>query len=412
MSNTPPPITNAPHAGANLTTRYRTLIVLTAAQCFGQTAVPLFVLLGGIVGAQLAPSLDWATLPAAALIIGMAAATMPASLLMARFGRKAGYLGGTALSIFGALLAAWATTEGSFALFCLAAFLVGCHSAVLQQFRFAVAESVPTERVSRALSILMLAGIFAALVGPAVGERFSAVPELAPFTGSFLALAALVSVSFFILLLCFRNLPVLEDTTSEPARPLSEVLRQPQLVLAIAASAIGYSVMSLVMTATPIAMHEMHQHSLADTTWVIQSHILAMFLPSLFSGVLIARLGVMRIISAGLLLLGLCIVLGWGEPALMHYWGTMVLLGIGWNFLFLGGTTLLTQSYRPSERYQVQAANDFAVFGTQAAASLGAGVLLAAVGWNGVLAFSVPWLLLLLPALFIARRGAPRLKPT
>ena len=158
------------------------------------------------------------------------------------------------------------------------------------------------------------------------------------------------------------------------------------------------------MTATPVSMHEMDHHSLDETTWVVQSHILAMYIPSFFSGFLVARFGVMRIIQSGFLLMLVCVAVGWGRPDLMHYFGTMVLLGVGWNFLFLGGTTLLTQSYRVSERFKVQAANDFMIFGLQAIGSLGAGVLLATMGWNGVLAFSLPWLLLLIPVAIYANK--------
>ena len=163
--------------------------------------------------------------------------------------------------------------------------------------------------------------------------------------------------------------------------------------------------MSLIMTATPVSMHEVDQHSLDDTAWVVQSHILAMYIPSFFSGFLISRFGVMRIIQAGLVLMLICVLIGWGEPRLMHYFGSMVLLGVGWNVLFLGGTTLLTQSYRASERFKVQAANDFMIFGWQAVGSLGAGVLLATLGWNGVLAFSLPWLVLLIPAMWMVKRA-------
>ena len=188
-------------------------------------------------------------------------------------------------------------------------------------------------------------------------------------------------------------------------RPLGTVLRQPTVILAVASAVVGYTIMSLIMTATPVSMHEVDEHSLDDTAWVVQSHILAMYIPSFFSGFLIARFGVMRIIQGGLVLMLICVVIGWGEPELMHYFGSMVLLGVGWNVLFLGGTTLLTQSYRSSERFKVQAANDFMIFGWQAVGSLGAGVLLATLGWNGVLAFSLPWLVLLIPAMWMVKRA-------
>jgi MFS family permease len=384
---------------------YRTLLVLTLAQCFGHTATPILVLLGGIVGAKIAPSMDLATLPIAIQIMGVASAAIPASILMSKVGRKAGFLTGTALAIVAALLAAYAVYQESFVLFCLAAFLIGNYVAFLQQFRFAVAESVTSDKVPRSLSILMLAGIFAAVVGPEIGRRFSSLEQLPLYVGSFLGMAAMLSISFLILLLFYRNTPVVAKHHEGVARPLRQVFKQPKIILAITAAAMAYSVMSLVMTATPLSMHEIDHHSLDDTTWVLQSHILAMYVPSFFSGLLISWLGVQRVIQAGFVLMATCIVIGWGQPEFIHYWGALVFLGIGWNFLFLGGTTLLTQSYRNSERFKVQAINDFTVFGLQAVGSLSAGVLLATVGWNGVMGFALPGLLLLVLVLFFGGRA-------
>ena len=383
---------------------YRTLIVLLAAQCFGQTAAPILVLLGGLIGAQIAPSANLMTLPLAFMIIGTAATTAPASMLMARVGRKMGFLFGSGLAVFASLLAALGVYQQSFTVFCLAAFLIGSYLAFLQQYRFAVAESVAPDAVPKSLSILMLAGIVAALLGPEVGRRFSSVDGLPDFVGSFLGLAVMMAMSFFILLLFFRDTEIQAYTSAGDERPLGLVLRQPTVILAIASAVVGYTIMSLIMTATPVSMHELDQHSLDATTWVVQSHILAMYIPSLFSGFLIARFGVLRIIQCGFLLMLICVVVGWGRPELMHYFGSMVLLGVGWNFLFLGGTTLLTQSYRMSERFKVQATNDFMIFGLQAVGSLGAGMLLATLGWNGVLAFSLPWLLVLIPVLIYAKK--------
>ncbi len=374
----------------------RSLLVLTIAQSFGLTAAPILVLLGGIVGTQIAPSANLATLPVAVQIVGIASAAIPASLLMSRMGRKAGFLAGTALAIVAALLAAQAIAQQSFFLFVVAAFLIGVYIAFLQQFRFAVAESVPAAQVPKSLSVLMLAGIVAAMLGPEVGRRFSAVEGLPLYVGSFLGLAVMLSISFLVLLLFYKNSSIQGADKKEATRPLWEVLRQPKVILAITAAAIAYSVMSLVMTATPLSMHEIDRHSLADTTRVIQSHILAMYVPSFFSGILISRFGAATIIKVGFVIMLACMLLGWGEPQLVHYWGALVLLGIGWNFLYLGGTTLLTQSYRSDERFKVQAVNDFLVFGMQAVGSLSAGVLLAFAGWNGVLAFTLPGLMVLL----------------
>lgn len=385
--------------------KYRTLIVLTVAQCFGHTAAPILVLLGGIVGAQIAPSPDLATLPIAVQILGIASSAIPASMFMSRAGRKAGFLAGTALAICAALLAAFAISRESFSLFVLAGFLMGIYIAFMQQFRFAVAESVPSELIPRSLSILMLAGIVSALLGPEVGRRFSEVEGLPLYVGSFLGLAVLLSISFVILLLFYRNSYVEPETKNESKRSLPEILKQPKLMLAVAAAAIAYSVMALVMTATPLSMHEIDNFSLEATTRVIQSHILAMYLPSFFSGALITRFGPLKVIKAGFVLMLVCVTIGWGNPQFFHYLGALIFLGVGWNFLFLGGTTLLTQCYRSSERFKVQAVNDFLVFGLQGVGSLSAGVLLAAIGWNGVMVFVLPALVVLALVLWFARDG-------
>lgn len=384
---------------------YRTLIVLTLAQCFGHTASPILVLLGGIIGAQIAPSMDLATLPIAIQICGVASAAIPASILMARVGRKIGFLIGTAIAISAALLAAFAVYNESFLLFCFAAFFIGNYVAFLQQFRFAVAESVPSETIPRSLSVLMLAGIFAAIVGPEIGRRFSEVDSLPLYVGSFFGMAAMLSISFLILLIFFEDTKIEIKTQDQSPRPLPEIFKQPKIILAIIAAAMAYSIMSLVMTATPLSMHEIDHHSLADTTWVLQSHILAMYIPSFFSGFLITWFGVQRIIQAGFILMVACVVIGWGQPQFIHYWGALVFLGVGWNFLFLGGTTLLTQSYRSSERFKVQAINDFTVFGLQAVGSLSAGLLLATSGWNGVMGFALPGLTILAIGIVVGRKA-------
>ena len=265
---------------------YRTLIVLLGAQCFGQTAAPVLVLVGGLVGAQIAPSANLMTLPLAVMIIGTATTTAPASILMARVGRRMGFLFGSGLSVVASLLAAWGIYQQSFAVFCAAAFLIGSYIAFLQQFRFAVAESVAPDEVPKSLSILMLAGIVAAILGPEVGRRFSFVDGLPDFVGSFLGLAVLMAMSFLVLLLFFRDIEVKADAVEGDERPLSTVLRQPTVILAVASAVVGYTIMSLIMTATPVSMHEIDQHSLDDTAWVVQSHILAMYIPSFFSGFL------------------------------------------------------------------------------------------------------------------------------
>ena len=374
------------------------------AQSFGLTAAPILVLLGGIVGTQLAPQTDLATLPITFQIIGLASAAIPASMLMSKVGRRIGFLIGTALGLFAALLCAYAVWHESFYVFVLGTFLIGNYIAFLQQFRFAVAETVPKDKIPRSLSILMLAGIVAALLGPEVGQRYSAVDGLPLYVGSFLGLASLLTISLLILLLFYRDTNVVTEVSEGEIRPAQVIFKQPKLILAIVSAAMAYSIMSLIMTATPLSMHEIERYSLESTTRVLQSHILAMYAPSFFSGLLISKLGVFRVIKFGLAVMTLSIFVGSGEPGYIDYWVALIFLGIGWNFLYLGGTTLLTQCYRSSERFRVQAVNDFIVFGLQGFGSLGAGVLLASVGWNGLLTAAVPGLLILLIVIIFARR--------
>ncbi|MFT7684828.1 MAG: MFS family permease [Candidatus Azotimanducaceae bacterium] len=382
---------------------YRSLIVLTLAQAFAQSATPIVVLLGGIIGATMAPSNELATLPIALMIVGTATTSVPAAILMSRVGRKAGFLFGCAYASLAGLIAAYALINDNFVLFCLATFIVGSHNAFIQQYRFAAVETVPAEKVATTLSILMLAGVVAAFSGPEIAILTRHASELGEFVGSFFAITAMMGCAFCIL--CFYPNSKLErEVSTEAQRPLPVILRQPRFFLAVAASAVGFGVMSFVMTATPVSMHTVDHHSFEDTAWVIQSHIMAMYLPSLFSGLLIARFGPIKIISVGLALMFVCLFIANLDQQLMHYWWALVLLGIGWNFLFLGGTTLLTQNYRPAERYKVQALNDFLVFSMQAVAALSSGVILAQFGWTWVLAVSVPWLILLLPILLFATK--------
>lgn len=368
------------------------------------TGVPIVVLLGGIVGARIAPSANLATVPVALMIVGTAASTVPAALFMGRAGRKVGFLTGAAGACASGLLAAAAIAAGNFWLFCGATFLVGAHNAFVQQYRFAVAESVPAERIGPSLSFLMLAGVIAAWAGPETANLLHDALPWGEFTGSFVGLSLFMAATF--VLLCFFPNDHRVETAPDhrPERALSVIVMQPVFLLAAGASVAGYAVMSLIMTATPVSMHTVDGFSLDDTTVVIQSHIIAMYLPSLFSGILVARFGARRIITAGLVLMLVCIALAAADRQLVNYWGALVLLGVGWNFLFLGGTTLLTETHRDNERFKVQAINDFLVFGCQALAALGSGVILTLGGWQWILTLSLPWLLALLVILWFAKK--------
>ena len=384
----------------------RTLITLTLAACVAQTGAPMVVLLGGIVGAGLAPVPGLATLPVALMIVGTAMTTIPASLLMRRMGRKFGFIFAACYAAFGGLLAALAIVNDGFWLLCVATFLVGSHNAFVQQYRFAVAESVPKERLGRSLSVLMLAGVVAAYIGPKLATELQGAVSVHLYAGSFLGLTGLMIAAAGVLTFYVPNTP-LSATQGGDGRPLLEIAKQPNFQLALASAVAAWSIMSLLMTATPVAMHEVDGFNMPDTAFVIQSHIMAMFLPSLVTGFLIDRFGAPTMIFCGAVILAACLIVGYTDHQLIHYWWSLVLLGVGWNFMQLGGTALLTTTYQPSEQFKVQAFNDFTVFALQAVAALSSGYLLLNLGWHFLIYFSAPLLVLPLVLLVVRRAQTP-----
>lgn len=381
----------------------RNLPILSISQALAVSPIPAITLVSGIIGMQLAPSQALATAASSAMVIGLALATIPAAMLMKRIGRQRGFIGSAILAGLATLLAAYAISQDSFALFCLATFLIGANGAFVQQYRFAAAESVSPSQVSKAVSLVMIGGIFAGFLGPEIVKYTKDWLEAGTYTGSFVILAGFYGV-VAILMFFYREVAPTQDETSGEERPLGQIARQPVFLMAVAASAVSYGVMTLIMTATPVNMHLLHGFSLDETAWVIESHVIAMFLPSLFTGFLIFRLGVLRMMLIGLICLFICLGMGIYSQALLHYWWALVLLGVGWNFLFVGGTTLLTRSYRPAERFKVQAANDFTVFGVQAMASLSAGAVLAVSTWEALNLTGLPFLVALLAGLLLLRK--------
>jgi len=362
----------------------------------------LVVLISGIIGVRFAPDEGLATLPVALAVVGVAGSTLPTGRLAARFGRRPVFISYGLLAIAAALFSAWSLVYESFPAFCLGAFLLGWAAAAGHQYRFAALEQVPAEAAPRAISVLLLGGIIGAFIGPEIAVRGRNLLDV-PFAGSYL----LLSCSYVLgVLLVSRNPDSLVEEAGSPApgRPLGDVLRSPVVALAIASAALGYGVMSFLMTATPISMHQHAGHSLEATKGVIQSHIIAMYLPSLAFAWLLSRLGFRRMLGAGVLALFACTVVALWGVAVMHYWWSMVLLGIGWNFLFLGGTNLLVYGYRASERFRVQSLNDFLVFGVQATVALSSGWALDRLGWNGLLLLTLPAMAAYV--LVLARSGA------
>jgi MFS family permease len=384
-------------------------MTLGIAQFLGSFGQVTMVVLAGIIGALLAPDARLATLPVTSSVIGVAIATVPAALSMARFGRRRVFMTGAFLAAAGCLVAAAAITGGNFWLYCAANTLIGANLAFTAQFRFAAAESVPATMVSRAVAWIMLGTVAAAAVAPrlVVAVRFLGGVE---YVASFLLLAGVYSLSAITLLRLREPTPSgAQDDT--PARPLGEIAAQPAFRIAVLAAAVGYGVMALIMTATPLSMHVHEGHSVEATALVIQGHVLAMYLPSLVSGWLVARLGVMRMLAMGALCEAACVVFALSGRDVMHYASAMITLGVGWNLLFVAGTTLLTRSYRPSERFRVQACNEFVMFGVMAAASLLAGVLINTVGWQIMNLLALAPLVLLVSAALLFSRGIAQRRP-
>ncbi|HSJ95683.1 MAG TPA: MFS transporter [Myxococcota bacterium] len=360
----------------------RNVYVLAVAQAFSAAGMMTVFLLGAIVGSQLAPIPELATLPVSLTVVGLAATAIPAALLMERIGRRTAFVASSTVAAVAALAVAWAIVQASFALLCAATLALGANLAFQQQQRFAAAESVPPAQASRAISTVMIGTLAAAAVGP---QLALALKDLVPgheYAGSFVGVAALCLAAALVLTRCDPGLPPPRTAGSAQGRPIGAVVRQPMFLVAVAAAVVSYAVMSFIMTATPISMHVHDHHSDTDTAWVIQSHLLAMYGPSLFTGRLIGRIGVRAGMTAGLALMFACVAIASAGHDLMHYWWGLVLLGVGWNLLFVAGTALLTTTYEPAERFRAQAVNEFSVFGTQALASLLAGPAIHLLGWR------------------------------
>jgi MFS family permease len=357
--------------------------LLTLIQALAMSTGTMLVLAGGVLGAQLTPDPSWSTLPLAMSIVGTACGVVPITRLMQHFGRKPVFITATTLGALVTLLAALSIANNSFGGLVVCAFLLGVVMSAIQQIRFAAMESVSVEMMPKAASTVLLGGLVAAILGPELVTIGQLYTDQA-FVGGFYLMAAL-------LLLCSLLFTKIENThiaakrSVDTGRKLSAITRQPVFILAVSASVVGYALMSFIMTATPVHMHVNEAYSLQDTKWVIQSHIFAMFFPSLFSGWLISKLGTSKIIYLGLSSYVATILIALTGSEWLNYWVALVLLGIGWNFLFVGGTVLLTQSYQLSERFKVQGLNEFMVFGCQAIAALSAGVFLNLIAWRGLL---------------------------
>jgi predicted MFS family arabinose efflux permease len=359
----------------------RNAIVLAVAQGLYASGTVVLVATAGLIGAQIAPSKAWATLPVSTFVIGTMAATIPTALLMRRIGRKEGFMLGALFGALSGLLSLYAIYKASFPLFCISTALYGVFQASSGYFRFAAADTASPAFKPKAISWVLTGGVAAALFGTLIVIQTTNLLAPVTFAGCYLATTVLAVAA--ILVLARLDLPKPKGEELEGGRPLIEILRQPRLVMALGSGMMSYGIMNLVMTATPIAMIDCG-FTINHSSWVIQWHVLAMFVPSFFTGTIIARFGADRVTVAGLLIL-----VGAGIAALLgidfaNFAAALILLGLGWNFAFIGATTIVTECYRSSERNKVQAVNDFAIFVTVAIASLASGRLLDGLGWNAV----------------------------
>jgi MFS family permease len=384
---------------------FRTVWLLAGINAIAMCAVPMMMLIGSIIGTELAPAKQWATLPIAMMVIGTACGVIPAAQGMQRFGRRNTFAffilnGAGACALLGHALALQ-----SFSLFCLGAGLLGVTVAALQQIRFAAMECVLLAQGPTAASIIMCAGIIAAFIGPELallGKPLSTVD----YQGSFwLAAGCLLLAGCFLPLYVPTHQPGAKAISG--GRPLKVLLQNPTMMLAIVSALCAFMVMSFIMTATPISMHLHHGHTLEDAKWVIQSHITAMFLPSLITPWLFRLVGIRGLMCAGLACYGITIIVGLSDTSVIGFWGQLVMLGVGWNFLFVSGTALLPSTYREGEQFKVQALNDTVVFSSQAVASLSAGWAINSVSWHALLLICLMPIALML-ALLIWQRSKAR----
>ncbi len=365
----------------------RNSYVLALAQAVGGAMMSINVSLGGLVGMYLlAAQSELATVPVTTMIVGLAAGTIPAAMLLERLGRRPGFMLGAVIAGAGGLVAFMAIMQGSFGLFALGTFVTGVAASFVQQYRFVAAETATPAYKSRAIATVLAGGILAGVIGPqtVIWAKDFFLPTA--YAGAYLAQAAL-GIGSLAILAFYKASPLQKRVPKDPAapkgRPVLVIVRQPKVALAILCAVVSYSIMSLVMTAAPLAMLACG-FTTEDAALGIQWHVIAMFAPSFVTGRLIARFGAETITAIGLVLLGACGVTALLGIALGNFYIALILLGLGWNFGFIGATTMLTEAQRPEERARTQAANEFIMFGVVAVASLSSGILFSAIGWQSI----------------------------
>ena len=361
---------------------------------------------GAVVGNMLAPSKVLATLPISIFVVGMAACALPAGSIARRYGRRTAFMAGTACGVLVGLVSTWAIVAASFWLFCAAMFFGGAYAAVVFSFRFAAADCVSADRRPRALSAVMAGGVFAGVIGPQLVTHTMNMWPPYLFAATFLAQAAVAALAALVLSGVRLPRPVADDLSG--GRPLPVILSQPRFLIAVICGAVSYLLMNFVMTAAPLAMR-LCGHAQGDANLGLQWHVIAMYGPSFFTGRLITRFGADPVVATGLALIGVAALIGLAGVDLAHFWLSLIVLGVGWNFGFVGASALVLECHRPEERARVQSVNDFIVFGMVALGSFSSGGLLTSYGWDTVLWVSFAPLALAAAALAFTRaRGLHR----
>jgi predicted MFS family arabinose efflux permease len=381
----------------------RNLIILVVCQLISATGTISMVTLGGIIGSTMTDNRAFVTLPLSLMIVAGATTAVPATMLMRRIGRRYGFILASCCAALGMAIGILALQRSSFTLFCLATMMLGANTAFTLQYRYAAAESVSPEYVARAVSFVLLGPIGGAILGKEIAVRGQDWIAGTPYAGTMAALSVLFVVQALLLLMLREPAAHVDHESVQSDRPLGAIVRQPVFLAAVFGGVVAYGVMTMIMTATPLSMHVNDGFSIEETGSIIRAHVLAMYLPSLVSGFLIERVGVTRLMIVGAVCIFATSIVGLQGHSIMHYWWALVLLGVGWNFLYVGGTTLLTYTYSMAERYRAQAVNEFLVFGVSASASLLAGTVMFYSGWTTLMLVPIPVLIAITAALVYIR---------
>ena len=373
----------------------KNLVILSLSQIFSFTAAPITVFLSGIIGSQISPIKSLSTLPMSISVVGIAVGAIFATKLMSLIGRKAGFIFASLGNSLVSILAAYSIMEQNFILFCIANFFLGVGMAFTHQYRFAAAESVEKDKIPKAISVILLGGIISAFVGPGIANYSKDIVSDQLYVGSYISLSILTIIPM-IFFLFYENNSKLKTEIKYSGRSYLELISQPKFLQAMVAAAFGYAIMTFLMTATPLSMHVMEKMSLDKTSMVIQFHVASMFLPSLLTGHLIKKIGHSLVMYAGIFLYSITILISFFDQTYMNYLFALISLGLGWNFLFISGTSLLVLTYKEEEKFKAQGFNDFIVYSIHAIGSLSAGVLIVHTNWKLMNIMCIPLLIIII----------------